>query len=238
METVFTYISTHMDSPASIASAKKKAYNAWTLKMINEQHCTVSIKTIMKKLHVSRSWIEMRICPRVEYVKITPQRLKELNMDDHSPLLFNSVELRQFLQDAAEFTRQTIVIDLMEKLSTSEISMLQTDPVIHRWDANISHGFGKRSNRLLNNISADYENVNEMKRSLYPAVSVPSFDFWARNLIFSSDYANRETAYRDVFRKGMIKIVFFGKTFFVEAEDTSKYTYPMTIAYTETKPET
>ncbi|MCQ2374233.1 MAG: hypothetical protein MJ050_09165, partial [Phascolarctobacterium sp.] len=69
------------------------------------------------------------------------------------------------------------------------------------------------------------------KRSQYEAVPVPSFDFWARNLIFSSDYVNRETAYRDVFRKGMIKITFFGKTFFVEVDDTSKYSYPMTIKY-------
>lgn len=231
METVFTFIPTRHDSPDAIVYAKKKAYNAWTLKMINEHHCNVGIKTIMNKLQVSRSWIEMRLCPNLEYVKISPQRLLELDLDDRSPLLFNSVELRKFLQDNAKFTRQTIVIDLLEKLSRDEISMVQNDVKIMRWDLNNKHLYGKRSNMLLNKIGADYENVNEMKRSHYEAVPVPSFDFWARNLIFSSDYVNRETAYRDVFRKGMIKITFFGKTFFVEVDDTSKYSYPMTIKY-------
>lgn len=107
METVFLFTHPDFVSKAAADKAYKETYEAWSLDMIENHHCTISIKEICSKLHVTDFWIKDRLCPNVEYVKITPARLKELGMNHRSPLLFNELELRKFLMSAAVFTRQT-----------------------------------------------------------------------------------------------------------------------------------
>lgn len=232
METVFTFKPKNFVSKAAADKAYKEAYEAWSLEMIKKHHCTVSIKDICSKLHVTDFWIKERLCPNVEYVKITPARLKELNMNHRSPLLFNELELRKYLMSAAVFSRQTKVIDLQKHMTEKEIAATLEDPAIVKWDETNKHTYGKRSNKLLNMLDVDYENVNETKRTEYESVEVEPFDFWIRaaDLMFSKSYPNRETAYRDFFRKGMIKINIYGKAMFIQVDDLDKIVYPITIA--------
>lgn len=232
METVFTFTYPNFVSKTASDKAYKAAYEAWSLDMIENHHCTVSIKDICSKLNVTTSWVRDRILPNVEYVKITPTRLKELNMNHRSPLLFNELELRKFLMSAAVFTRQTKVIDLQKHMTEKEIAAALDDPAIARWDEANKHTYGKRSNKLLNMLNVDYENVNETIRPQYEAVEVKPFDFWIRaaDLVFSKDYPNRETAYRDFFRKGMVKINLFGKAMFIQIDQLDKIIYPLTVA--------
>lgn len=231
METAFTYNSLTYTSKTARDEAIKKAYKLWAKDMIVNHNCTVGIKAVMHKLHVSKDWIIHRLCPAVEYVKIDAKVLQELNMDPSSPLLFNIVELKEYIKRTAVFTRQTIVIDLMDHMTTCEKLMAQNDEKIVLWDTNNTHMYGKRSNRLLNKLEAEFENVNEQKRSQYKAVEVPAFDFWEKELSFQHEYPHVELAYRDFFRKGMIRINLFGKAFFVQLEDSSSYSYPLTIQY-------
>lgn len=232
METVFTFARPDFVSKAASDKAYKAAYDAWSLDMIDNHHCNVSIKDICSKLNVTTSWVRDRILPNVEYVKITPTRLKELNMNHRSPLLFNEIDLRKFLMSSAVFTRQTKVIDLQKFMTEKEITAALDDPAIVRWDEANKHTYGKRSNRLLNMLNVEYENVNETRRNDYEATSVEPFDYWVRaaDLVFSKDYSNREIAYRDFFRKGMVKINLFGKAMFIQVDKIDKIVYPMTVA--------
>lgn len=232
METAFTFIPPNFTSQSASNKAYKQAYEEWSLNMIENKHCTISIKAICSRLHVTTSWVRDRILPNVEYVKITPARLKELNMDHRCPLLFNELELRKFLMSVAVFTRQTKVIDLHKYMKEKEIAAALEDPAISRWDDANKHSYGKRSNKLLNMLNVEFENVNETRRNDYEAVQVDPFDFWicAADLIFSSSYPNRETAYRDFFRKGMVKINLFGKALFIQVDDLDKIVYPLTVA--------
>lgn len=231
METVFAFTHPDFVSKAAADKSYKEAYEAWSLDMIENHHCTVSIKEICSKLNVTTSWVRDRILPNVEYVKITPSRLKELNMNHRSPLLFNEIKLRKFLMSAAVFTRQTKVIDLQKFMTEKEIAAALDDPAIAKWDEANKHTYGKRSNRLLNMLNVEHENVNETKRTQYEAIEVEPFDFWIRaaDLVFSKDYPNRETAYRDFFRKGMIKINLFGKAMFIQVDDLAKIVLPLTV---------
>lgn len=236
METKFTFSPTPFTSKAAANKEYITAYNAWTLDMINNHHCTVTINDICKRLKVSKTWIASRIYPAVEYVRITPTRLEELNMDKESTLLFNELELRNYLMRAAIFTRQTKVIDLTNVLSSSQLAAALENPAIQKWDTENKHTYGKRSNRLLNSFDIAYDNVNELKRTEYESVPVEAFDFWAiSTLYFSTEYKNKETAYREFFRKGMIKINIFGKAIFTQhpKEDLSKIIYPMTVSAKE-----
>lgn len=232
METVFTFKPNNFMSKAAADKEFKQAYDAWSLDMIEKHHCTIPIKEICAKLHVTDFWIKERLCPNVEYVKITPARLKELGMNHRSPLLFNELELRKFLISAAVFTRQTKVIDLQKCMTKKEIAMALEDTAIIKWDEANKHTYGKRSNKLLNMLNVDYENVNETKRTEYESVEVEPFDFWIRaaDLSFSKSYPNRETAYRDFFRKGMVKINLYGKAMFIQIDDLDKIVYPLTVA--------
>lgn len=231
METVFTFNRPNFTSKAAADKSYKEAYNTWSLDMIENHHCTVSIKDICSKLNVTTSWVRDRIFPNVEYIKLTPARLKELTMNHRAPLLFNELELRKFLMSAAVFTRQTKVIDLQKHMTEKEIATALEDPAILKWDEANKHTYGKRSNKLLNMLDVDYENVNETKRTGYKSVEVEPFDFWIRSLdlMFSKSYPNRETAYRDFFRKGMVKINVFGKAMFIQVDDLAKVVYPLTI---------
>lgn len=232
METIFTFKRPDFVSKVAADKAYKEAYEVWSLDMIENHNCIISIKEICSRLHVTNSWVRDRLLPNVEYVKITPNRLKELNMNHRSPLLFNELELRKFLMSAAVFTRQTKVIDLQKFMTEKQIATALDDPAIVRWDEANKHTYGKRSNKLLNMLNVDYENVNETRRNDYESDEVEPFDFWLRaaDLVFAKDYSNRETAYRDFFRKGMVKINLFGKAMFIQIDNLDKIVYPMTIA--------
>lgn len=233
METTFTFINTPYASTAANSKlAYNKAYKAWCQNMITNHHCTISIKEIAKRLHVSSYWIATRLFPNVEYVKITPKVLEELGMDSKSPLLFNEIELRAFLKRAAVFSRQTIVIDLLKCKAARKVALaIENNDAISKWDDNNRHAYGKRSNRLLELLDDEYENVNETARSNYEPVLIKPFDFWDKDLVISNDYPNRETAYRDIFRKGMVKINIFGKAVFTSLENLDSIAYPLTIQY-------
>ena len=83
----------------------------------------------------------------------------------------------------------------------------------------------------MNLVDFEYSNVNQQKRSRYAAIKLEPFDFWDRRLITTGEYPNNEMAYRDFFRKGMIKINLLNKSLFVE--DRVEAEYPMTISYEE-----
>ena len=234
METKFTFIDTPYASSASNREkAYKRAYKAWCQDKIKNHSFTVSIKDIMAKLHVSSYWIKTRLFPAVEYIKVAPNVLEELGMDPKSRLLFNENQLRVFLKHAATFSRQTIVIDLLKLKEAKKIALaIENDPAIAKWDEDNKHVYGKRSNRILTILGDDFDNVQETKRSMYEHVSLAPFDFWNRKLVIPVEYVNYETAYRDIFRKGMVKISIFGKTVFTQLEDLKCIAYPLTIQYT------
>ncbi|MDO4179523.1 MAG: hypothetical protein Q4D21_10130 [Phascolarctobacterium sp.] len=232
METTFTFTPEPYVSYAINDRKYKATYNDWSIDMIKNHHCTVTIKDIMTKLHVSTYWIRSRIAPNVEYIKITPERLTELGMNPKSLLLYNKIELKEFLKKSAIFTRKTEVIDLAKCKEADKIAyLIDNDAVIAKWDQENRHAYGKRSNRLLNMLDTEYENVNETRRKDYMTVPIAPFDFWDMKLIFASDYPNNETAYRDFFRKGMVKINIFGKAIFVSVDNLDDVIYPLTTPY-------
>lgn len=232
METPFIYDTSKSGRSTATTRTKayKKAYNDWSYDMVQNHHCTVGIRHIMNKLHVTHFWITEHLMDNVEWCRITPTRLLELGMDTTSPLLFNELELRRYLQESAEFSRQTIVIDLAKIAPQKALHKADSDAQIQAFDNNCKD-YGKRADAFLDLLEEDYENVNEYKRSKYPAKKVESFDFWSQPLRFSSDYPNRERAYRDFFRRGYVKINLFGKAIFVLLEDLDKVIYPLTIPY-------
>lgn len=230
METKFTFQQKNFTSKAAAKVQYKKAYEAWSIDMIKNHNCTISIKQICQKLNVSISWISTRLCPNVEYVRINSDRLSELGMNPKATVLFNEKELISYLKNTAIFTQQTVVIDISNYIQNS----LQSIEIINSSFSLNKKAFGKIPDKLLDKYNIPYDNVNETKRSQYEEVVISSFDFWnISNLSFLKDYPNKETAYRDFFRKGMIKISIFGKVMFAKTYELDKALLPMTIAAKE-----
>lgn len=234
MEQLFIFDSNSIGR--SSATARKqaflKAYDSWLREMVIKQQYNIGIKYIMNKLHVSDFWIRKHLCPALDYIKVNAGKLEELGFDSHSTLLFREEDLRKHLVSISIFTRQTIVIDLAKEANAEKvIRAAELNSDIIAFDEQNKNIYGKRADVLLSMLDQEYENVNERKRSKYPEVEIEPFDFWSYPLRFSSDYPNRERAYRDFFLRGFVKIAMEGKSIFVLKEDLDKIVYPLTIKY-------
>ena len=205
-------------------------YLQWVKDMVENHHCNISIQEIMRKLHVSDFWIRKYIAPAVDFVRLNEDAVDLYNLNKGSTVFYDEGMLREFLKNSATFSKQTVVIDLAKVLNMDLLAK-RTDKRVIKFDEGNKHIYGLRSNRFLNLVNFEYSNVNQQKRSRYAAIKVNPFDFWERRLITTDEYPNNEIAYRDFFRKGMIKINLLNKSLFVE--DRVEAEYPMTISYEE-----
>jgi len=257
MEQPFIFDSNNIGRSTATARKKAyiKAYDEWAREMILKKQYNIGIKHIMTKLHVSDYWVRTHLCPSLDYIKVNPNKLEELGYDSHSTLLFREEDLRKYLVSISVFTRQTIVIDLAKEADIEKaLRAAELNSDILAYDEKNKNVYGKRADALLDLLDKDYENVDERKRSKYPEIKVEPFDFWSYQIHFSSDYPNRERAYRDFFLRGFIKIILKdealkeensdtkkeskkrgnvsqGKAIFVLKEDLNKIVYPMTVKY-------
>lgn len=221
-------------STAAYNKAYREGYSAWSIDLIKNKGFAVSVKDIMKRLHVSKYWIDQHIIHNencnVDYFEAFPSALSYLGIRDKSLLYFNEQQLRQYLFRAAEFSRWTNVIDLSRYMSQKALYEVDSNPAILNWDTYHKHVYGKRSERVLELLEDKFENADETERNKYNIVNVPPFDFWEKELSFLSEFPNNETGYRYFFRHGTIKINLFGKALFVIQEDLDKLSYPLTVA--------
>ena len=218
-----------------VSSEQRKAvtetqYLQWVKDMVENHHCNISIQEIIRKLNVSDFWIRKYIAPAVDFVRLNEDAVDLYNLNKGSTVFYDEVMLREFLKNSATFSKQTVVIDLAKVLNMDLLAK-RTDKRVTKFDEGNKHIYGLRSNRFLNLVNFEYSNVNQQKRSRYAAIKVNPFDFWERRLITTDEYPNNEIAYRDFFRKGMIKINLLNKSLFVE--DRVEAEYPMTISYEE-----
>ena len=218
-----------------VSSEQRKAvtetqYLQWVKDMVENHHCNISIQEIIRKLNVSDFWIRKYIAPAVDFVRLNEDAVDLYNLNKGSTVFYDEVMLREFLKNSATFSKQTVVIDLAKVLNMDLLAK-RTDKRVIKFDEGNKHIYGLRSNRFLNLVNFEYSNVNQQKRSRYAAIKVNPFDFWERRLITTDEYPNNEIAYRDFFRKGMIKINLLNKSLFVE--DRVEAEYPMTISYEE-----
>lgn len=211
----------------TVAEAK---YLEWVKDMVENHHCTVSIQEIMKRLHVSDFWVRKYIAPAVDFVRLNEEAVDLYKLNSGSTVFYDEVMLRDFLKNNAIFSKQTIVIDLAKVLKMDLLAK-RADKRVTKFDEGNKHIYGLRSKRFLNLVDFEYSNVNQQKRSRYAAIKLEPFDFWDRRLITTDEYPNNEMAYRDFFRKGMIKINLLNKSLFLE--DRVEAEYPMTISYEE-----
>lgn len=155
---------------------------------------TVSVPLLMKRLKLSRNYITRHITHAVKHVEVYRSR--------GSVVLFDKQDLCNWLQTHATFTRQTRRVNLhrmfmIEREKNPDIKFdefLALPPEIKRLGG-----------------------LDPRKRSLVPAVPVPSFNFWDKPLIFPKEYRadlsdpesvllSPEICYRDMFNLGATKI--------------------------------
>ena len=208
---------------------EEELYMEWAGTMWNKGY-TVSLRTLMDELHVSRNWVNEYIQPDVSYVKYKGIFKGLLPEKDSSMVFFNKNELRSWLSDNSLFSRQTKVIDLEKFCSFEAIDQAIENAGIPLGINGKRHSYGYVAQPILNELMLPFKNVNERKRSQYAPVPIENFNWWESKKYHPADYNSTETCYREAFRHGMIKVMLLGKTIFVEDPKHPDTNYPMTVA--------
>ena len=212
---------------------KDGSYKDWVKRMWEEECFSVSQDDIVSRLHVSRDWINQYVRPAVDFVKYSKKSLMDLGLSPTGNFMyFSEPQLREFLINNSQFTKQTRVIDvssyfpkgdgeyakLMEKMS-------QSGKMTHLRDSN---RFGFIHPYLLDELEIPHRNVDDRKRSGYPHHEVAAIDYWDKKLCHPSEASSMEMFYRTMFCFGYTKVRLFGKTIFIAEESPVQ---PMTISY-------
>lgn len=156
----------------------------------------ITINELSSRLKLSRNFITRNITHCVEHVEEFPSK--------GAVVQYNESQLREHLKRICTFSRQTRRIDLEKEINTYVEQ--------HPDDTRI-----KESNFRDQFIGEIPRWDSQPKRSLFPAMQLPTTDFWDFPLIFPKEYtqgddspeAERVTAelcYRDMFKIGAIKI--------------------------------
>ena len=144
----------------------------------------ISITELMSHLKISRSFIAHKITNFVKHVEDSPSKGSLVKYDNQA--------LREYLASICTFTRQTKRINLKDEIR-DYISKHPDDKRIKEPD------FKERFIGII----PDWKKV---PRSSIPACNIPSEDFWDYDILFPKDFPSRELFYREMFRKGAIKI--------------------------------
>lgn len=202
----------------------KGTYSDWLMHMYHTQGFTLSFEDIMILLNVSRSFINTELKPYIDYIKVSSKmsvlfakRIAEENgieeVSNFPSVYFNRKQLNKYLIDNCSFSIQTKVVDLADYVDYEAIKQAE-----QKTNRKCGFRFNKRTRQeeksfgwidkvILDELKLKANNVIDNKRSSLHFIAVEKQNVLRDDLVFQSrDYKHVESCYRDMFRRGAIKI--------------------------------
>ena len=213
-------------------------YSVWLLKQLKSFN--VQKQWLRKKLNCTDRFIEL-IEQKVDYIKvirslIAPELIPETCSDDEretlmavkacpSPIYLNGQDLLKYLIETPQYSRQTKLLPVELLLREDALRDYYADVDFLYNETNTHHRrfIRDRIERNLHSGCPETLVVRKYKeRKKYPPREVAPFD-WFTGMHFKpanklkASYRNQEAMYRDMFRRGAVRITFGkNKTYFYD----------------------
>ena len=219
---------------------EKSNYYKWANAMWNRGY-SLCITNVMKYLNVSLSWVKHTLLKEILYVNYSYKYLFQKGIKTRVLTYVNYEDLVQWIEQVADFKRQTELIDLYSYLYLANKKKAEEALKMYRKiikESNIGYNPGIIPEKTLQYINKAYyinfepKNLSCVKRSEVPWKDVEPFNIFETKYYFPEEYT-AELIYRDAFMKGDTKVTIGNKkTIFVRNRiRTDKMKMPFLIPY-------
>ncbi len=199
------------------------------------------ITDVMDILSVSLSWVKHTLLKEILYVNYSAKYLYQKGKKTRVTTYIRYEDLVQWIEQVAEFKRQTELVDLYSYLSLANKKIAENAYKMYREiinDSNIGYNPGIIPIKVLQYINDAYftnfepKNLSCMKRKDVAWKDVEPFDFFTENYYFPEEYT-AELIYRDAFMKGDTKVTIGNKKTILVRNPvkTNKMKMPFLIPY-------
>ena len=223
-----------------VFQGRKTDYYKWADAMWSRGY-SLCITDVMKSLNVSLSWIKHTLLKEILYVNYSYKYLYQRGIKTRVTTYINHEDLVQWIEQVADFKRQTELIDLYSYLSLANQKKAEEALKMYRKiikESNIGYNPGIIPEKVLQYINTVYyvnfepKNLSCVKRSEVAWKDVEPFNIFEAKYYFPEEYT-AELFYRDAFMKGDTKITIGKKkTIFLRNKvRTEKMKMPFLIPY-------
>ena len=223
-----------------VFNGKKADYYKWADAMWNKgfNYC---IFDVIQDLSVSLSWAKHTLLKEILYVNYSAKYLYHKGIKMRVTTYVRYEDLVKWIEQIAEFRRQTELVDLYSYLSLA--NRKKADEALKMYktiikESNIGYNPGVIPERVLQYINDAYfinfkpKNLSCVKRSEVSWVDVEPFNVFETEYYFPEEYT-AELIYRDAFMNGDTKVSIGNKkTIFVRSKNnTGRMKMPFLIPY-------